>query len=329
MISVGELGEFGLIAHVLARLGRVPEDVVPLGPGDDAAVVSAPDQHVVVSTDLLVDGVHFRREWSSGYDVGCRAAAASLADIAAMGAQPTALVVGLACPPEIPLPWAEALADGLRDECARAGAVVAGGDVVRSPLLMLSGTALGDLAGKRPITRAGARAGDAVVVAGRLGFAAAGLALLHGGNTDHPLAAAHRRPQVAYAAAIRLAHLGATAMLDVSDGLVADLGHIATASGVGIELARDDLPLPAELVGAGLAVGADPLEWVATGGDDHAFAATLPADLVLRAMAVLADLDEPVPFVQIGRVVPGSGVRFVDGPPPTRGGHDHFTGQGH
>jgi thiamine-monophosphate kinase len=278
---------------------------------------------VTVTTDVLVDGVHFRRDWSTAYDVGRRAAAANLADIAAMGSSPTGLVVGLAAPGELALEWVDGLADGLRDEAALAGAAVVGGDVVRSPTLVVSVTALGDLHGRPPVTRSGARQGDAVVVAGRLGFAAAGLALLRAERHDG-LVDAHRRPAVPYAAALRLAELGATSMIDVSDGLVADLGHVAAASGVGIELALDDLPLPAELVDAGLAVGTDPLSWVANGGDDHAFVATLPSDLALRAVAVLADLPEPVPFAQIGRVVAGSGVVFVDGPAPTAEGWDHF-----
>ena len=296
-----------------------------VGPGDDAAVVRAGDGRVTITTDLLVDGVHFRRDWSTGYDVGRRAAAANLADVAAMGAWPTALVVGLATPGDLPVEWVDALTDGFRDETAAAGATVVGGDVVRSPSLVISVSALGDLRGGRPVVRSGAQPGDAVVVAGRLGFAAAGLALLHAGRSDGALADAHRRPQVPYDAATRLAHLGATSMIDVSDGLVADLGHVAVASGVGIELALDDLPLPAELVEAGLAVGIDPLSWVAHGGDDHAFAATLPSDLALRAVAELADLPEPVPFAQVGRVVSGSGVVFVDGPAPADSGWDHFS----
>ena len=321
-ISVSDAGEFGLIARIVARLSG---GSALLGPGDDAAVVAARDGRVVASTDLLVEGTHFRRDWSSAYDVGRKAAAQNLADIVAMGATPSALLVGLAAPADLDIEWVDGLADGLRDECAVVGAEVVGGDVSRSALLTVAVTALGNLDGRDPVTRSGARPGDVVVVAGRLGYAAAGLALLEAGHLQAPLADAHRRPHVAYAAGLRLAEAGATAMIDVSDGLVADLGHIAAASGVGIQLASDDLPLPPDLVEAGLDVGVDPLSWVAGGGDDHAFAATMPGDVALRAMTLLTDLPEPVPFAQVGRVVAGSGVVFVDRTPAGPGGHDHFA----
>jgi thiamine-monophosphate kinase len=297
---------------------------VLLGPGDDAAVVTAPDGRMVATTDMLVEGRHFRRDWSSAYDVGRRAAAQSLADVAAMGARPTVLLVALAVPADLPVAWVDGLADGLRDECALVGAVIGGGDVVAAEEITISVTGLGGLFGSAAVTRGGAQPGDVVVVAGRVGFAAAGLALLHAGRAEHPLADAHRRPTVSYAAARRLAEAGATAMIDVSDGLVADLGHIARASCVGIELASDDLPLPPELVEAGLELGVDPISWVAGGGDDHAFAATMPSHVALRAVAALADLPEPVPFAQVGRVVAGEGVVFVDEAPPGLPGHDHF-----
>jgi thiamine-monophosphate kinase len=203
---------------------------------------------------------------------------------------------------------------------------VVGGDIVRAEAVMIAVTALGDLGGREPVTRAGAVAGDVVVVAGRLGYAAAGLAMLRAGHGDHPLADAHRRPDVPYAAGLRLATVGATAMIDVSDGLVADLRHVAGRSHVRIELASDDLPLPADLVEAALDLGVDPLSWVAGGGDDHAYAATMPSDVALRAVALLADLPQPVPFAQVGRVVAGPGdVVFVDQAPPDIAGHDHFA----
>ena len=324
VISVSDMGEFGLVARIADRLSQGAG--VLLGPGDDAAVVSAPDGRVVTTTDLLVERRHFRRDWSSSYDIGRKSAAQSLADVVAMGAAPTALVVGFAAPPDLPVDWVDGLTDGLREEAALLHTSVVGGDIVRADEVMLAVTAIGDLDGRAPVTRAGARPGDVVVVAGRLGYAAAGLAMLQAGRGEHPLADAHRRPEVPYAAGLRLGSVGATAMIDVSDGLVADLGHIARRSNVRIELASDDLPLPAELVEAGLDLGVDPLSWVAGGGDDHAYAATLSSDAALRAVALLADLTGPVPFAQVGRVVSGPGdVVFVDRAPPDIAGHDHFA----
>lgn len=295
-----ELGEFGLIDRVVERLGTSP--LVLLGPGDDAAVVRAPDGRVVATTDVLVEGVHFRRDWSRGYDVGRKAAAANLADVAAMGGTGTALLVGLAAPGDLPVAWATGLADGLRDEAARVGAVVAGGDTVRAEQVVVSVTALGDLGGRAPVTRAGARPGDVVVVAGRLGWSAAGLALLRAGVTQGPLVAAHRRPEPPYALGPALAAAGATAMCDVSDGLVADLGHLARASGVVIGLHSGRL-----------ADDAVALSDVLTGGEDHALVATLPPGTPL-----------PDGCRTIGRVSGGEPAVLVDGE-PAAGGWSHFS----
>ena len=193
-ITVADLGEFGLIAALAARLPQGPGLLV--GIGDDAAVLRAPDARVVASTDLLVEGLHFRRDWSAATEIGGKAAAQNFADIAAMGAAPTALLVGLAAPADLPVSWAEDMAAGLAEECGRAGASVAGGDMSGAPLVMLAVTALGDLAGRVPVTRAGARPGDLVAVSGSLGGSAAGLALLQAGLAGPPsLLAAHRWPQ--------------------------------------------------------------------------------------------------------------------------------------
>ena len=296
-----DVGEFALIAAVTDRLPT--SDAVLLGPGDDAAVVAFPEGRVVATTDLLVEGVHFRRDWSSAYDGGCKAAAANLADIAAMGGTATALLVGLASPPDLPVSWVLALADGLRDEAAVVGAVVVGGDTVTAHQIVVAVTALGSLVGA-PVTRAGARAGDLVVVAGRLGWSAAGLRLLHQGIDAGPLVEAHQRPAPPYALGPILARAGATAMCDVSDGLVADLGHLARASGVGIELDASALGEETSTLEGVM------LEDVLTGGEDHALVATL---------------DGPVPegCRVIGRVVDGSGVRVNGETVP--GGWVHFS----
>jgi thiamine-monophosphate kinase len=300
--TVGELGEVALIAAVTARFSS--GDAVLLGPGDDAAVLAAPDRRVVASTDVLVEGRHFRRDWSSATDVGVRAAAANLSDIAAMGAVSTALLVGLAVPPDLDSQWVLDLADGLAEEAQRAGAVVAGGDLVRGEHVTVAVTALGDLQGRDPVTRAGARPGDLVAVAGRLGWAAAGFAVLSRGfRSPRVLVDAHRRPAPPYDEGPRAADLGATAMVDVSDGLVSDLAHLAAASGVCVRLDRDAFFVPPELTDTARALNADPVQWLLAGGDDHALVATFPADVEL-----------PMAWSVVGRVAAGEGV-LVDGAP--------------
>ncbi|MFD0737051.1 thiamine-phosphate kinase [Planotetraspora mira] len=322
VIRVGDLGEFGVIRRIS---GRLPQGSgVILGPGDDAAILEAPDGRVVVSTDLLIEGRHFRRDWSSGYDIGRKAAAQNLSDIVAMGANPTAIVVGLGLPGEASAEWLDALTDGFRDECALVGATVAGGDIARSDTVVIGVTALGDLGGRTPVTRSGARPGDVVAVAGRLGYAAAGLAYLsaeqrsaEAGSAEiaDEFVAAHRRPAPPYACGPEAAGLGATAMLDVSDGLLQDLGHVATASGVRIVLDPGALPVPEAMARLAAELGADPLEWVLTGGDDHALAATFPRDAPL-----------PPSWRVVGQVsvADGEAKAEVSGRAEASGGWDHF-----
>ncbi|MFW3169472.1 thiamine-phosphate kinase [Geodermatophilus sp. CPCC 206100] len=312
--SVRVVGEFGVIARVLARAGSARVSVV--GPGDDAAVLRAPDGRVVATTDVLVEGRHFRRDWSSPEDVGHKAAAANLADVAAMGGVATALLVGLACPPETSTTWLEGVAAGLAAECAPLGAAVVGGDTVAaapdSGAVVLSVTALGDLGGRAPVLRSGARRGDVVALAGRLGWSACGLAVLRRGFTSPAAAvAAHRRPAPPYAAGPAAAEAGATAMCDVSDGLLADAGHLAADSGVRVDLdraalVRATLEPPGPLQQVAAALGGDPLAWVLTGGEDHALLATFPAGAPL-----------PWGWTAIGavRAADGSPGVLVDGQP--------------
>ncbi|MER5333909.1 thiamine-phosphate kinase [Micromonospora sp. NPDC002717] len=311
-MSVAGVGEFGLIDRVTARLSY--GSTVLLGPGDDAAVVAAPDARVAASTDVLVEGRHFRRDWSAARDVGHRAAAANLADIAAMGAEPTALLVALCMPPELETGWAEELADGLGAEAAKVGASVVGGDMSASPTLTIAVTALGDLGGRPPVTRSGARPGDVLALAGRTGYAAAGLTVLSRGfRTPRLLVEAYRRPEVPYRAGPHAARLGATSMIDVSDGLLADLGHVAKASGVALDVRRDAFEVPRQMRDAAQALGVDPYSWLLTGGDDHALAATFPPAVAL-----------PPDWRPIGRVTAGSGVTVDGGPYDGPAGWDHF-----
>ncbi|MEU8570755.1 thiamine-phosphate kinase [Streptomyces pathocidini] len=319
--TVGELGEFGLIRELTSRLTTTP--AVRIGPGDDAAVVAAPDGRVVASTDLLLEGRHFRRDWSTAYDVGRKGAAQNLADIAAMGAVPTALLLGLVVPADLPVTWPTELMDGLRDECRAAGAAVVGGDVVRGDTITVAITALGDLRGLEPVTRGGARPGDVVAVTGWLGWSAAGHAVLSRGfRSPRAFVEAHRRPEPPYDAGPAAAALGATAMTDVSDGLVADLGHIADASEVRIDLRSAAIDVPTQMSDIGKAVGIDPMTWVLGGGEDHAIAATFPPDVKL-----------PARWRVIGEVLPCAVARAsaqpqvtVDGAPWAQAGWDHFSG---
>ena len=286
-----------------------------VGIGDDAAVIRAPDARVVATMDLLIEGRHFRRDWSAPHDVGCKAAARNLADIAAMGAVPTALLVGFATPGDLPAAWARDLVRGLAQESARAGASVAGGDVSSADTIMIAVTALGDLAGHDPVTRGGARPGDKLAVAGRLGRSAAGLALLEAG-LDRPAGpvAAHRRPQPPYDDGPQAAVLGATSMIDISDGLVQDLGHVAEASGVRIDIETALLADDSQLRAAAAALGdAGWLSWVLAGGEDHALAATFAAGAEL-----------PERWSVIGSVGVGSGVRVDRRSSRGRSGWDHF-----
>ncbi|MER7166221.1 thiamine-phosphate kinase [Micromonospora sp. NPDC000207] len=311
-MSVADVGEFGLIDRVTARLGH--GSACLLGPGDDAAVVRAPDSRVVASTDVLVDGRHFRRDWGSGVDTGHRAAAANLADIVAMGATPTALLVALCLPPDVEPGWAEELADGLTAEAAKVGASVVGGDMSASPTLTVAVTALGDLGGRAPVVRSGARPGDVLALAGRTGYAAAGYTVMSRGfRTPKVLVEAYRRPEVPYPAGPLAARLGATAMIDVSDGLLADLGHVAKASGVRIDVRSDAFEVPRQMRDAAQALGMDPYAWLLTGGDDHALAATFPPGVAL-----------PETWRPIGRVTAGSGVTVDDADHEGPAGWDHF-----
>jgi thiamine-monophosphate kinase len=308
--TLADVGEFGLIDALRPLFGQ--GDQVILGPGDDAAILAVRSGQVVVSTDLLVEGRHFRRDWSAAREIGRKAAAQNLADLMAMGGTGTGLVVGFGAPPDLPLAWALELAAGLAEESAVVGASVLGGDVTRSDQIVLAVTVLGQC--ERPVRRDGARPGDVVALAGRIGWAAAGQAVLgRGFRSPRVVVEAHRRPEPPYAEGPRAAELGATAMIDVSDGLLADLGHIAAASRVAIDVRTDAFDVPEPLQAVGAALGVDPLGFVLTGGDDHPLAASFSAGV-----------DLPLSWIVIGSVTEGEGVTVDgaewDGPR----GNDHF-----
>ncbi len=316
--TLADLGEDGVLARILPRLPAGAATL--LGPGDDAAVVASPDGRTVISTDVLVEGRHFRREWSTGQDVGWRAAMQNLADIAAMGARPTALVVALVCPLDLPITWLTGLADGLAAACGPQVGVV-GGDLSAGEELVVSVTVLGDLAGAAPVLRSGARPGDLVAHAGIRGRSAAGLAALDAGReASFPaLVEGYLRPVCPLEAGPAAARAGATAMLDLSDGLLRDAGRLARASGVRLDLDEPARAFAADLsvlAGAGRELHADPRSWVLAGGEDHGLLATFPPTAAL-----------PEPFRVIGRVLPGAdGPAVLVGGRPPLGvvGWDHF-----
>lgn len=314
-VAIADVGEFGFIARMTEHLTQ-PTGVY-LGPGDDAAVLAATDKRVVVSCDMYVDTIHFRRDWATGEQIGRRCAIAAMADIFAMGALPTGLVVGLAAPPDIATELLIDMGRGIATAAESHGAGLVGGDMARSSQLMISITVLGDLRGQEAVTRAGARPGQVLALAGRLGWAAAGLDVLSRGfRSPVAVADAYRIPQPPLPAGPIAAAAGASAMMDVSDGLLADLGHIAAASQVSIDIASAALPIPPKLVEVGAALGKDPRQWIFGGGEDHALVATFPEDVSL-----------PPPWLVIGHVIApddsGPAVT-IDGEQADPAGWEHF-----
>jgi thiamine-monophosphate kinase len=279
--SLRALGEFGLIAR-LTR-GLAGGQGVELGVGDDAAVlVPTPGLRLVVTTDVLVEGRHFDARLSAPADWGWKAIAVNLSDVAAMGAEPRAVVVAVTIPEQTPVELLDAVYAGMAEACTRFGVALVGGDTSAGPALSLAVTALGEA--ERPVPRSGARPGDRLVVSGALGAAAAGLALLQRGDAAaaelldrHPhLAAAHRRPWPELALGLALARGGASAMIDVSDGLAGDALHLAEASGLGVEVHDSAVPLAPGVADAAALLGVDALELALAGGEDFALAAALP-----------------------------------------------------
>ena len=270
--TLADVGEFALISELVALFPQGEQVLV--GPGDDAAVLRVRTGHVVVSTDLVVEGRHFRRDWASAEDVGHRAAAQNLSDINAMGGRATSLTIGLAAPGDLPAAWALDFARGFADECALVGASVVGGDLTRASEIVIAVTVLGAVT-EAPVLRSGARPGDVLAICGRQGWAAGGLAVLgRGFRSPRILVEAYRRPQPPYDAGRTAAEAGATSMIDISDGLLAEAGHLATDSGVAIDVHASAFDVPEPLHAVGAAVNADPVSFILGGGDDHALLAT-------------------------------------------------------
>jgi thiamine-monophosphate kinase len=312
----GRMGEFELLARVLERLPPAGPRV-HLGSGDDAAIV-VPGGATATSVDALVEGVHFRRGTATLAQIGAKALAVALSDLAAMAAEPGEAYVVLGVPDDLDEEGCLELLDGLAGVAAETGTTLAGGDLTRAPALTLAVTVVGHAeAAEDLVTRAGARPGDLLAVTGELGGAAAGLLLLearssfepHGGpNLDRAsLLARHLEPRPRLDAGRKLASAGAGAMIDLSDGLGGDARHLSAASGARLEIDAATLPLAPGLAEAASAAGRDPLRLAVSGGEDYELLVALPPRRFEAAAAALAAPAGPG-LTRIGAVVPGEGV---------------------
>ena len=329
-MDVRDLGEFGLIERLRRALGDAADERLVAGIGDDAAAWRAGGGYAVATTDTLVAGVHFLAGEVAWRDVGWKALAVNISDVAAMGATPSFALVTLCVPPDTSVEAMDELYAGLR-ECVDAyGVTVAGGDIVSSPVFTITVALSGDAVARGDGTpgllrRGGARAGDAVAVTGPLGGSAGGLRVLTEGagctSAAERLVARHMRPRPRVDAGRAAVSAGAACAIDISDGLVQDLGHVCEASGLGADLWLDRVPLDEALV----AVYPDDAQALAaSGGEDYELIVVAPEDVLRRAEVMLGG-----PLAVIGVMRAGTGVRVLDARGrevrlPTRG-WDHLA----
>ncbi len=312
--TLADLGEFGLIARLRRRIPA--DETVPIGPGDDAAML-ATESLTLAAADLTVEGVHFDLALTSAQDAGYKSVAVNVSDIAAMGGSATFALLGFAAPPTTPVAVAEAILDGIFDAARQFGVRIAGGDVSAAPQIVLSVAILGTPGPAGPLRRSGASAGDLLCVTGALGAAAAGLALLR--LADHDQAAAellkrfpslaerHARPQIRDRAGPSAATAGATAMLDISDGVAKDGGHLAEESGLGLLVEGSALPLAPGVAEVAAFLGIDSVTLAAGGGEDYELAMAAPLAAIDAIRAAVA----PLPLTVIGEFLPATGHRVL------------------
>jgi thiamine-monophosphate kinase len=315
-MKLRDVGEFGLIERIRRAVGRARQPGVVLGIGDDAAVLrTRPGEDLVVSTDAVVEGVHFRWDWETPHSIGRRALAAALSDLAAMGARPLGVVAALTVDPSLDVARCDALTRGLVDGSRRWGAPLVGGNLTRARDTALTLTVLGAVPRGRALRRDAARAGDRIFVTGTLGGAALGVARAARG------ARVRFAPEPRLAAGRALARLrGVGACIDVSDGLVADLGHVLRASRVGARIDADRIPVPRGFEAACTRAGLDARVLAATGGEDYELVFTLRPG-VPAGPALARRLGTPT--TEIGVVVATRGLRGL-GPAGPRRGFTHF-----
>jgi thiamine-monophosphate kinase len=317
--TLADIGEFGFLARLLPLLPGGAGVVV--GPGDDAAVVEVNGTRLLLTTDAIVEGVHFRQGWMTPRQIGRKAYLVNASDIAAMGGRPRFCVVSTGAPPHIPVRSLSALHRGIADAAAETGALLVGGNLSRAEELFVSVTLVGE--SKRPVTRAGAQPGDLLFVSGTLGLAAAGLhALLRDRRASGSAVTRFREPVPRLHAGAALARAGVvSAMIDVSDGLLQDLHHICEASGVGAQIELEKLPRPrnARTIETKLLL---------SGGEDYELLCAVPERRAAQLRRLVPRLGCPLTW--IGRVMPktyGVHVRNVSGDDLEfpQGGFDHFA----
>lgn len=330
--TLSDIGEGGLIELLRSRIAA--GEGVRIGPGDDTALVETASL-TLATADAMIEGIHFEIGLSSAAEVGYKALATNVSDIAAMGGVPRYALVSLGAPASTPVVTLEALYDGL-GECARVfGVSIIGGDTVGSERLIVSVAVLGDAGPSGVVSRGGARAGDVVCVTGSVGGAAAGLWLLRAAHEDDravalldrfpALVAAHRRPTPRVREGLAAAAAGATAMIDVSDGLAADVVHMCDAAGLGVEIRAASVPMADGITDVAAWAGADRNRLALGGGDDYELAIAIPAAQV----HALADALAPTSVTPIGELVGDDRVLIEpDGArSPLAGlGWDHFGG---
>ncbi|HXF36332.1 MAG TPA: thiamine-phosphate kinase [Actinomycetota bacterium] len=331
-----EPGEDRLVAAI-ARVLSGPGPEVRVGVGDDAAVLAPGRGDLLLTTDLLVEGVHFERSWTPPRDLGFKAIAVNVSDVAAMAGSPRYAVVGLGMPPDVDDAWALELLGGMRAACDEHALWLVGGDLSRAERVVVSVAVVGEAPPGGAVTRTGARPGDRVVVTGWLGAAAGGLLLARGPGRGRALGteaarvllAALARPTPRVGEGRTLARAGATAMIDLSDGLALDLARLCRASGVGARVTLAAVPVAPALIELRDELGADPLELALSGGEDYELLATLPPAGVAAARAELRERFG-VSLAEIGGIIEGEGLSAI-GPdgresPLEPRGWDHRAG---
>ncbi len=316
--ALGDGPEFDRIRAIAEALGASAGEL-----GDDCAILPDAEGKVVLSTDASVEGVHFRRAWLGAEEIGWRAAAAALSDLAAQGAAPVGLLAAVALPRDTPLDQTTALMRGVGHAAADSGAVVLGGDLSAAAQWMITVTVVGRAV--RPVSRRGAAPGDGLWVTGALGGARAALEAWKAGRAPAPGArAAFARPLPRIAAGRWLGGHGARAMLDLSDGLAADAGHLAAASGCRAEIDLDSVPTAGDAVVAAIAAGIEPPLYAAAGGEDYELLAALPAGFG-EAEQRQFEAATGLALTRVGRMARGEGTRFtLRGERVSVAGFDHF-----